>query len=125
MKTCTQCGSTKELTSTYFYPSKNTEDGYAHVCRTCEVSNTHKQYAPKKAEYVDAHEQDVSIRQQRELKRLEKNHKSRDVARALKEGHKSCSRCGESKRLFDFNVDKKTYTGYSSWCKPCKKEART
>jgi thiol-disulfide isomerase/thioredoxin len=124
MKTCKQCGSSKELTSSYFYPSKYTEDGYSQVCRACEVFNTHKQYAPKKVEHIDVHEQDVSLRQKRELKRIENNRKKREVTRALKDGHKACVKCGETKRLFDFSVDKKTYTGYSSWCKPCKKEAR-
>jgi hypothetical protein len=26
--------------------------------------------------------------------------------------------------LLSFNEDSKTYTGYSSWCKECKKEAK-
>lgn len=41
---------------------------------------------------------------------------------ALSKGHKLCTKCDESKSLFEFDVDKKTYTGYSSWCKACKKE---
>lgn len=47
----------------------------------------------------------------------------RDVMRALSKGHKLCVKCNQEKALFSFTADKKNYSGYSSWCKDCRKEA--
>jgi len=44
------------------------------------------------------------------------------IKEAMAKGHKLCTACNEEKSLSDFNVDKKTFTGYSTWCKSCKKE---
>lgn len=43
------------------------------------------------------------------------------VKESLSKGVKSCAKCGEEKKLFDFYVDKKNFSGYSSYCKECKK----
>ncbi len=42
----------------------------------------------------------------------------------LAKSMKLCSCCKQEKSLLSFNEDSKTYTGYSSWCKECKKEAK-
>lgn len=44
------------------------------------------------------------------------------IKEAMAKGHKLCTACNEEKSLSDFNVDKKTFTGYSTWCKSCKKD---
>lgn len=44
------------------------------------------------------------------------------IKEAMSKGHKLCTACNEEKSLSDFNVDKKTFTGYSTWCKACKKD---
>lgn len=44
------------------------------------------------------------------------------IKEAAEKGHKLCTACNEEKSLSNFNVDKKTLTGYSTWCKSCKKE---
>ena len=43
------------------------------------------------------------------------------VKESLSKGAKTCAKCGEDKKLFDFYADKKSYSGYSSYCKECKK----
>ncbi len=57
----------------------------------------------------------------REEKRKEVYQKKKAIKEALNKGHKLCTSCNEEKSLSEFNVDKKTYTGYSTWCKNCKK----
>lgn len=42
----------------------------------------------------------------------------------LAKSMKLCGKCKQEKNLLSFNEDKKTFTGYSSWCKECKKEAK-
>lgn len=44
------------------------------------------------------------------------------VKAALELGHKLCTKCNQELSLFNFDKDKKTFTGYSSWCKGCKKD---
>lgn len=44
------------------------------------------------------------------------------IKEALAKGHKMCTTCNQELSLSSFDVDKKTFTGYSSWCKDCKKE---
>ena len=44
------------------------------------------------------------------------------VKEALQQGHKLCTKCNQELSLFNFDKDKKTFTGYSSWCKSCKKD---
>lgn len=46
------------------------------------------------------------------------------IKEALSKGIKSCTACGQEKTLLEFDKDKKTYTGYSTWCKSCKKEQK-
>lgn len=60
--------------------------------------------------------------QKREEKRKEVYQRKKAIKEALNKGHKLCTACNEEKSLSDFNVDKKTFTGYSTWCKSCKKE---
>jgi hypothetical protein len=48
--------------------------------------------------------------------------KKKAIQEATNKGHKLCTACNEEKSLSDFNVDKKTFTGYSTWCKSCKKD---
>ena len=48
--------------------------------------------------------------------------KKKAIKEAMDKGHKLCTACNEEKSLSDFNVDKKTFTGYSTWCKSCKKD---
>ena len=59
---------------------------------------------------------------ERELKRKEVYLRKKAIKEALDKGHKICTECQEELPLSMFNVDKKTFTGYSSWCKGCKKE---
>lgn len=40
----------------------------------------------------------------------------------LKVGGKVCSKCSVDKPFGDFPVHKKTYDGFDSWCKQCRKE---
>jgi hypothetical protein len=49
-------------------------------------------------------------------------HKRKAIKEALNIGHKLCTACGQEKTLASFNVDKRSYTGYSSWCKDCHKD---
>lgn len=44
------------------------------------------------------------------------------IKESLSKGHKLCTRCDTEQPLTNFDKDKKTYTGYSTWCKSCKKE---
>lgn len=44
------------------------------------------------------------------------------IKAALELGHKLCTKCDQELSLFNFDKDRKTYTGYSSWCKGCKKD---
>ena len=46
----------------------------------------------------------------------------KEVKSSLSKGIKLCTKCNEEKSLTMFDKDKTTYTGYSSWCKCCKKE---
>lgn len=48
--------------------------------------------------------------------------KKKAIKEAMDKGHKLCTSCNQEKSLSDFNVDKKTFTGYSTWCKSCKKD---
>ncbi len=57
----------------------------------------------------------------REEKRKKVYEKKKSIKEALAKGHKLCTSCNEEKSLSEFNVDKKTFTGYSTWCKECKK----
>lgn len=57
----------------------------------------------------------------RREKQAEVYKRKKSIKEALANGHKLCTSCNETKSLSDFNVDKKTFTGYSTWCKDCKR----
>lgn len=59
---------------------------------------------------------------QREEKRKEVYERKKAVKESLSKGHKLCTSCSQELSLDNFNVDKKTFTGYSTWCKSCKKD---
>ncbi len=63
---------------------------------------------------------------ERYLERKQRAKASREAKAKIKEamlkGTKLCSKCSLEKSLFSFDVDKSTFTGYSSWCKDCKKQ---
>lgn len=63
-----------------------------------------------------------STYQQRQEKRKEVFKRKKDIKDSLSKGHKLCTSCNEEKSLNNFNVDRKSFTGYSAWCKSCKKE---
>lgn len=48
--------------------------------------------------------------------------KKAEIKAAMNKGHKLCTKCNEELPLSSFQVDKTTFTGYSSWCKSCKKD---
>ena len=48
--------------------------------------------------------------------------KKKAIKEALEKGHKLCTSCNQELSLFNFDIDKKTFTGYSSMCKECKKQ---
>ena len=128
MKTCNHCGDTKELSKDYFYPSMNTEDGYSDTCRVCSVQKTKQQEAKIKADRMSNRSiAPLSTKSLPPNERKQKHEESlarrRDITNALKQGHKSCGKCGETKRLFDFHANNRGLTGYSSWCKDCKKSS--
>lgn len=116
-KKCSCCGQEKELNQDNYYRSKYTADGYADVCRTCDIEKERN----RQRQWIDVHELSVKKQKALEAKQQKRLEKQRIVNEALKSGHKVCSKCGETKRLFDFHVDRKTVTGYSVWCKECKK----
>ena len=60
-------------------------------------------------------------RDQRKQATRNKYLRKKAVKEALSKGLKTCTKCGEDKKLFDFYVDKKNFSGYSSYCKECKK----
>jgi hypothetical protein len=122
-KTCNVCGENKELTTDNFYRSRYAVDGFACTCRACEVQKTKDQFkpAPLPAPWKDVSEAYAL----RKIKAEEKRKRQQEILKALKQGHKECSKCDQPKRLFDFHINKKTFTGYDSWCKSCKKETVT
>lgn len=61
-------------------------------------------------------------KEQREAKRKKAYARKAQISKALSMGHKLCTKCNEELPLSSFQVDKTTFTGYSSWCKSCKKD---
>jgi hypothetical protein len=59
---------------------------------------------------------------ERKAKKAKATERKNSISKALGMGHKLCTQCNEEKSLKEFHVDKTTYTGYSSWCKSCKKD---
>ena len=47
--------------------------------------------------------------------------KQKAIKESLTKGLKTCTKCKEDKKLTDFYVDNKNFSGYSSYCKDCKK----
>jgi hypothetical protein len=125
-RTCPVCGTTKEVNSNNFYQSKFTEDGYAVNCRACCVAKTIANERIREAKIKAERDRPVTyseVMQKRKERSLKRYERVKAIQAALKQGHKECGCCGKTKSLFDFNVDKSKSTGYSSWCKSCKKEA--
>ena len=116
-KKCSCCGESKVLSKDYFYPSKYKPDGFADKCKACEISEAKVVSKP----YVNINSEKAKAREE---KRLAYNKKMNAIYTALKNGHKECSKCLQTKSLFDFNVDRKMATGYSSWCKDCKRSSK-
>jgi hypothetical protein len=125
MKTCKCCGETKPLALEYFYKSLHTEDGYADKCRVCCVEETKASEARIAQDKRGNRVLTISkTAEERKAKAKAVYERKKAIVEALKQGHKSCSKCGETKSLFDFHVNKKNFSGYDSWCKSCKKEHR-
>lgn len=47
--------------------------------------------------------------------------KQKAIKESLSKGLKLCTKCKEDKKLTAFYVDNKNFSGYSSYCKDCKK----
>ena len=47
--------------------------------------------------------------------------KQKAIKESLSKGLKTCTKCKEDKPLNEFYVDNKNFSGYSSYCKECKK----
>lgn len=75
-----------------------------------EVQDNVKRYRPASEHYLA---QKARQKASREAKAK--------VQESLSKGHKLCTSCNQELSLDNFNVDKKTFTGYSTWCKACKK----
>jgi len=66
------------------------------------------------------HSLSLTYGQRKEKARL-RNIKRMAVKASLSKGFKRCTKCEQDKKLTDFYVDDKNYSGYSSYCKECKK----
>ena len=59
---------------------------------------------------------------ERKAKHKQAVERKNTISKALSMGHKLCTKCNEELSLSSFQVDKTTFTGFSSWCKSCKKD---
>lgn len=119
-RVCRTCGESKELNSKNFYPSKYHEGGYNTQCIDCNVAKTiaaEKEYERKNKMWKGLESREAE-RKEKEAKRAQMRN---GVYNALRQGHKTCSCCGQDKELSEFYVDKRHFSGYSSYCKECKK----
>ena len=114
-KKCSCCGESKVLSKDYFYPSRYRVDGFADKCKVCEIKESKVVSTP----WVDRHLADV----EKKKKIQEKRDRRKEVENTLKQGHKVCTKCSQTKSLFNFHIDKKMAAGYSSWCKDCKRSS--
>lgn len=115
-KKCSCCGESKVLSKDYFYPSKYRVDGFADRCKVCEIKESKVVSIP----WVDQHLVGLA----KKKKQQEARDRRKKVEDTLKLGHKVCTKCSQTKSLFDFHIDKKMATGYSSWCKDCKRSSK-
>ena len=115
-KKCYCCGESKVLSKDNFYPSKYKHDGFADKCKVCEI----KDYKVVSKPWVDHH----LVGLVKKKNQQEARDKRKVVETTLKQGHKVCTKCTQTKSLFDFNIDKKMAIGYSSWCKECKRSSK-
>ena len=74
-------------------------------------------YFTYKNKYKEPSQKTLELRKRSEASKEAKA----KIKEALEQGHKLCTKCNQELSLFNFDKDKKTYTGYSSWCKECKK----
>lgn len=79
---------------------------------------TGQKYFDYKNRYKEPSERTLELKKRSEASKAAKA----KVKEALEQGHKLCTKCNQELSLLSFDKDKKTYTGYSSWCKGCKKE---
>lgn len=100
LKKCSACQSVKPLDQ--FYNNKAQWDGKGNTCKQCQnksnITSEGKRFAPKRSEAV----------------RVRKNKKN-----LLTEGYKNCSRCGDTKRIDEFNKSTRSIDGLHAWCRVC------
>lgn len=121
-KQCVVCGETKELSTDNFYLSKNHgPDGFSDTCKCCNIEKT-KSFEGVITRSSPLYNPDSGRQSIKQKIALEANRK-RTIGLLLNKGLKQCSCCLDIKPVAEFNKDKKTYTGYSSRCKPCSNKA--
>jgi len=86
------------------------------------MENTPRLYDIEETRVLTAHLFKLSKTQsERKEARTNRYLQQKAVKESLSKGFKLCTKCGEDKKLFDFYVDNKNFSGYSSYCKECKK----
>jgi hypothetical protein len=121
-KECVSCGKVFPNNKDNFWPSKRFIDGYHNKCISCSLEEFKKKevsYLEKNGYEAPSEEASTYLRK---VNQIAADNKRKLQQKVVEHGQKNCSKCGEVKSLFEFNVDKKTTSGYSSWCKGCKRE---
>ncbi len=96
-KTCKDCGQEKDVS--HFWTHKKTQDGLDPRCKECKT-------------------------EQQRQRRKNKTSKKRNIPRPQSHytRYKVCARCQSIKRFTEFNINRKSSDGVSSWCKECNRE---
>ena len=121
---CSKCNDVLELSKDNFYPSKNSFNGYHHVCRKCSQEEFKHKEDKYQAMMGSLGAVIVSAQKKQGIKS-----KSTRIAKSIHEsGLKSCTKCNQEKSLDSFYTRKNTtsdgYPRYTSWCKECSLKAQ-
>lgn len=106
VKICHKCGMKKSFKE--FYKDKSRKDGYTDLCKFCKIIQS--------INYANKHKEERAIYKKQRNQRIILKNKNIIINSKLK---KPCNKCGQVKRLSEFNKDRKRVNGISGWCKMC------
>lgn len=102
-KVCKKCG--RELPIGKFHKCKNMKDGYKNICKSC-----------KRVEAREWRIRKINSRKVESTEAFQANEEP--VAKT-----KICPKCGKELPVTSFYIDRKTKSGYASYCKACSVKA--
>lgn len=98
-KVCKKCG--RELPIGKFHKGKNLKDGYKNICKSCKS--------------VEAREWRIRKINSRKVESTEAFQANEELVAKTK----ICPKCGKELPVTSFYIDRKTKSGYASYCKRC------